>query len=350
VSGYSDSASRFLEHLAGELKGFTVSEERFAALKDRIVRALVSFPRSETFQIAQDRKNALSREVHATPAEQLEFAKTVTLADVRAFANTFYSKARIDGLAHGNLDSDEAVRAAEFLHKKLGNAGLPDAEVAGRKLTVFKPGEAIVDAGKVLGNNSCMWREYIFDADTPENRAAALVLSAFIDEPYYTEMRTKQQLGYIVWGGASASDRQLFAYFVIQSGDHAPDELQKRSLVWLAGLKEMWAAVDPTTYTALVAGVRANLLEKDKTIAERAGTLFARAFLFKGDWSRVSSTVGSLDGLTKERVGEILAQLVDPETARVRTVLLTGREHENATEITPTFTDRDAWKKTREFN
>ncbi|HEY5550919.1 MAG TPA: insulinase family protein [Opitutaceae bacterium] len=350
VSGYSDSASRFLEHLAGELKGFSITDDRFAALKDRIVRGLVSFPRSETYQIAQDRKNALSRQVHATPEEQLEFAQTVTLADVRAFADAFFSKARIDGLAHGNLGSDEAVRTAESLRAKLGNTGLPDAEVAERKLTVFGAGETVVDAGKVLGNNSCMWREYIFDADTPENRAAAMVLGAFIDEPYYTEMRTKQQLGYIVWGGMSVADRQLFAYFVIQSGDYAPDELEKRSLAYLATLNEQWAGVDDATYAALVAGVRANLLEKDKTIAERAGTLFARAYQFKGDWARVSSTVASLDALTKERVGEILSQLTDPKTARVRSVLLTGREHNNATEITPTFIDRDAWKKTRKFD
>lgn len=349
VSGYSDSASRFFEHLAGELKGFTISEERFAALKDRIVRALVSFPRSETYQIAQDRKNALSRQVYATPEEQLEFAKTVTLADVRAFATEFYSKARIEGLAHGNLGSDEAVRTAEYVHDKLGNTGLPDAEIAERKLTLFNPGETVVDAGKVLGNNSCMWREYVFDADTPENRAAAMVLSAFIDEPYYTEMRTKQQLGYIVWGGMSAADRQLFAYFVIQSSDYPPDELERRSLAYLGGIKEQWAAIDDAGYAAIVAGVRANLLEKDKTIAERAQTLFNRAYQFKGDWARVSSTVNALDGLTKSRVAEILARLVDPATARVRSVLLTGREHNNATEITPTFTDRDAWKKTRTF-
>lgn len=349
VSGYSDSASRFFEHLAGELKGFTISEERFAALKDRIVRALVSFPRSETYQIAQDRKNALSRQVYATPEEQLEFAKSVTLADVRAFATEFYSKARIEGLAHGNLGSDEAVRTAEYVHDKLGNTGLPDAEIAERKLTLFNPGETVVDAGKVLGNNSCMWREYVFDADTPENRAAAMVLSAFIDEPYYTEMRTKQQLGYIVWGGMSAADRQLFAYFVIQSSDYPPDELERRSLAYLGGIKEQWAAIDDAGYAAIVAGVRANLLEKDKTIAERAQTLFNRAYQFKGDWARVSSTVNALDGLTKSRVAEILARLVDPATARVRSVLLTGREHNNATEITPTFTDRDAWKKTRTF-
>lgn len=349
VSGYSDSASRFFEYLAGKLKGWDVSEERFEALKDRILRGMASFPRAETYQIAQARKTAFSREVYSLPDEQLDFAKTVTLADVHKFAEEFYAKSRVEGLAHGNLDSAEAVRSAEFLHAKLGNAGLPDDQLAERKLTVFNAGENVVDAGKVLGNNSCMWREYVFPADTPEMRAAAMIIGNFVNEPFYTEMRTKQQLGYIVWGGATAADRQLFGYFIIQSSDYPPDELQKRALACIDTLNGQWAKIDDAGFARLVAGVRANLLEKDKTIGERAGRLFNLAYNFDADWSRTASTVDAVDNLTKARVGDILAKLIDPATARARTVLLTGREHNNTTEITPTFTDRDAWKKTRKF-
>jgi len=349
VAGYSDSAARFFEQLAGELKGFTVSEERFAGLKDAIVRGLVSFPRSETYQIAQERKTALSRQVHSTPEEQLEFAKTVTLADVQAFAMEFFSKARIEGLAHGNLDSAEALRTADFLHAKLANTGLPDSQLAERKLTVFNPGETVVDAGKVLGNNSCMWREYIFPDDTPANRAAAMVLSNFLEEPFYNEMRTKQQLGYIVWGGMSAADRQLFSYFVIQSSDYPPDELQSRALAFLSTINSQWAELDDAGFATLIAGVRAKLMEKDKSIGERAEVLFDRAYAFNGDWARDTSTLEALAHLTKEQAGAILAKLLDPATARIRSVLLTGREHNDNAEITPTFTDRDAWKKTRKF-
>ena len=349
VSGYSDSASRFFEHLAGELKRFTVSDERFAAIKDRIMRSLVSFPRSETYQIAQERKLALSRKVHVMPEDQLEFAKGVTLEDVRAFAGRLFANGRLEGLAHGNLDSAEATRTADILLSRLGNKGLPDDQLAGRLLTVINPGEAVVDAGKVLGNNSCLWREYIFPEDSPEMRAAAMIISNFVEQPFYTEMRTRQQLGYLVWGGASVSDRQLFGYFVIQSGDYAPDELQKRALACIDALPGQWAAIDDAAFAQIASGVRANLLEKDKTIAERCGNLFNRAFNFDGDWERVNATVAALDGLTKERVGDILSALLDPKTARVREILLTGREHNNATEVAPTFTDRDAWKKTREF-
>ncbi len=349
TGGYSDSAARFFSYLGGQLLQFELDEERFAALKDGILRTLASYPRSETYEIARERKTALSREVHFTPEEQLEFSRTISLGQVRAFAHRLLARGRIEGLAHGNLTATEAMQLARGLREQLGIAALPETQVAARRLTLINPGEAITDTGHVLGNNSCIWHEYIFPSDTAEYRAAAMVLGNFIGEPFYSEMRTHQQLGYLVWGGTNTNDRQLLAYFVIQSSDYPPDELQSRIATFLATLGEQWAAVDGEKFAALVAGVRANLLEKEKTIEERAGALFTRAYELNGDWERQTATLAALENLTHEQVGRIIAALMAPDTRRVRTVLLTGRDHQTATALTPTFTDRAEWKKTRRF-
>lgn len=349
VGGYSDSAARFFEYLGGQLLGFSLDDARFAALKDGILRTLASYPRSETYEIARERKTALSREVHSTPEEQLEFARTVTLADVQAFARKLFAQGKIEALAHGNLSATEAVHLVRDFQTQLGLAGLPAAQVAERRLTVFNAGDVVVDAGRVLGNNSCIWHELLFPADTPEYRAAALVLGNFVSEPFYAEMRTRQQLGYVVWGGTSTTDRQLFAYFVIQSSDYPPDELQARADAFLGTLNEQWTAVDAEKFTALTAGVRASLLEKDKSIEERAGALFDRAYNFNGDWERKQATLAALAQLDHARVGTILQALFAPESRRVRIVLLTGRDHQIKNKISPTFTDRAAWKQTRAF-
>ncbi|MCW5548180.1 MAG: insulinase family protein [Opitutaceae bacterium] len=349
VGGYSDSAARFLDALGGRLIGFELDEERFAALKDGILRTLASFPVSETYQIAQERKRFLALEHHIMVDEQLERARTVTLAEVRDFARRFYARGKLEGLAHGNLTAEDAVRSTRALQARLGTQPLPPEDTWEMRYIRYQPGETVVDAERVAGNNSCLWHEYLFPADTPEYRAAAMVLGNFVNEPFYAEMRTRQQLGYLVWGGTSAVSRQLFAYFVIQSSEYAPDELRTRAFTFLATLGEQWATVDAEKFAALVAGVRSSLLEKDKTIEDRAVALFDRAYPLRGDWERNVTTLAALEQLTPKRVGEILAELVAPETQRARTILLTGREHQTKGEITPTFTDRATWKKTRTF-
>ena len=44
-------------------------------------------------------------------------------------------------------------------------------------------------------NNPCFWREYHAGDNGPRNRALALILHG----PFLTEVRSDQQLGYIVW-------------------------------------------------------------------------------------------------------------------------------------------------------
>lgn len=349
IDGYSDSVPRFFSFLTGQLLDFDLDEARFEALKDRIVRSLASFPRSETFQIAQDRKWGIAREFHFSPIEQLPVAREVTLERVRAFAQEVYSRGRIEALVHGNLTADEAIGAARRLQERLGTQPVPAAELVAPRFTELTAGEVVVDADRVEGNNSCFWREYVLPGSDPEMRAAALVLGNFLNEPFFTEMRTRQQLGYLVWGGVSSADLQLFAFFVIQSGDYAPDELQRRASAFIATLPEQWAAITDEQWEAFVGGARSQLEERPKTIAQKTGQFFERAFRFGEDWERRGDTLAALDGLTRERVGEILAALIAPETQRQRTILLTGREHQTSEVLVPTFTDRDAWKARRSF-
>lgn len=349
VDGYSGSADRFFDYLGGQMLGFKLSEERFAAVKDSIVRTLASFGRSETYEIARARKGAFAREFGWLPSDELERARTVTLADVQAFAKKLLARGKLEGVAHGNLDAATATRLARELQRKLGVQPVPAADLVEPRFNRFAAGESVNDSGKVEGNNSCFWREYVFPADTAELRAAGLILNNFVSEPFYTEMRTKQQLGYVVWGGANVADRQSFAFFVIQSGDYPPDELRTRAETYLATVPAQWTALTAEQFATFVGGARANLKEKEKTIAERAATLFDLAYRFRGDWERKQATLAALDGLTKERVGEILNALLADSSKRERTVLLTGKKHETKTPLVPTFSDREAWKKTRTF-
>lgn len=349
VDGYSGSADRFFEYLGGQLVDFALTEERFAAVKDAIVRGLASFGRSETYEIARARKWAFAREFFWLPSEEEAYARTVTLADVRAFARRLLARGRIEGVAHGNLDAATAIARARDFQRRLGLQPAAAADLLTPRFNRPAAGERIVDASRVEGVNSCLWREFVFPAETPELRAAGLVLNNFVSEPFYTEMRTKQQLGYVVWAGANVVDLQSFAFFVIQSADYPPDELQARADAYLATLPAQWSALTDDQFATFVAGARANLKEKEKTIGERALTLHELAYKYGGDWGRKQAVLAALDGLTKQRVGEILAAVFGDATKRQRTVLLTGKKHEPKAPIEPTFTDRAAWKKTRTF-
>jgi hypothetical protein len=70
---------------------------------------------------------------------------------------------------------------------------------------------------------------------------------------------------------------------------------------------------------------------------------------YRRDWDRDTVTLAALDQLTQARAGEILAELTAPATRRLIVEQLTSKDHTLQTPPVPTFTDREAWKKTQTY-
>lgn len=349
IEGYDDSAPRLLDVVAKNLVAFELPEARFEALKERIVRELSNFPRSDAWQILAETRRAVVREFHFRPDEQLEAARTVTLAQVREFAARLYSRGRLEALIHGNVTADEAVRATRHLVDALKPAPIGEEEVLRRRLLDLPAGAEVVTSEQLVVNNSAYRQEYMLGAATPERRAATMMLANLIGEPFYSELRTRQQLGYIVFGGAGDEENTCFAYFIVQSGDHPADVVRQRAEAFIGGIPAMLPELPQEAWDMLVGGVRSELEKKDKSIAERAARYFGLAYDYDEDWDRREETLAALLQLNKERLAGLLAEALAPETREVRTFLGFSRDHASAVPIQATFEDCAAWKKGQSF-
>ena len=349
ITGFGDAPVRYATHVAGQLRTFTLTPERFEATKEALLRSLRSFPETEAYLLAGNRRNAFTREIAFLPDELLARTATATWADVRAVGKKFFATGQLEVLVHGHLAPDAAVAATRALAAKIGAAPAPESALIRRRHVSLAPSENLVDAGLIAGVNSAFVRDYLLPDDAPSTRAAAVVLANFFGDLFFSEMRTKQQLGYIVGSNAGASLRDRSFAFVIQSSGYAPDELQKRAETFIATLPAAFSAMDAAEWATLLAGARSALGEKPKGIAEKADYFFTCAFDYDGEWDRRQSALLALDTLTPAQAGALLTAALDPATGRRRTVLLHSKDHPPAAPITPAFTDRAGWKTTRTF-
>ncbi len=349
VDGYDASAGRLLDVVAANLVNFQLPEDRFRAIKDRLLREYANFPRADAWQIVRETSRANAREFYYRPDEQLPVAQGVTLAAVQDFARKLYARGKIEALVHGNVSAATATAHARQFGRALAPQAVPAAELLRPRRLVMKPGETVRTNEKLAVNNSAFRREYILGDTTPELRAATLVLGNFIAEPFYGELRTRQQLGYIVQAGTLEDENTSLATFIVQSGDHPADDVEGRADTFIFNLPEMLGSLSDEDWATIVGGVRAELEEKDKAIADRAGRLFNLAYDRDGDWGRRDETLAALDKLTKARTREILATALAPATRESRTYLGFARQHEAKTPPAETYTDRAAWKKTQQY-
>jgi insulysin len=348
-TGYGDSPARLARHVAGRLKSFTLGAERYAAVQEQAVRALASYVQTEAFSLGRDRREAMHREFRFLPDQLLPRVRSATGAEVQRLGQRLFARGKLEVLVHGHLAPDEAVATARALAASIGAAPAAAAELLRRRHVVMKPGEHLVDAGLIQGVNAAWMSEYALGTDAPKVRAAALVLNAFVSPPFYTEMRTRQQLGYIVGSGPTASIRERGLVFVIQSSTHAAADLQQRAQAVIAGLPAALAAVSDAEWATLKAGVRSQLEEKPTSIAERAERLFNEAYVYDGEWGRAQASLAALESLTRAEAVALLTEALDPAKGRRRSVLLDPLAKAPAQTVAPSFTDREAWKRGRQY-
>lgn len=344
IDGYDASAGRLLQQVATGLRDCAVSPERFAALKDRVLRGLSAFERVDAWQTLTESRRRAVREFYFRPDEILPVVRGLTLDDVQAFARGLYTRGKLEALSFGNLDATQARAAARGLAAALGAQPVPDEQLLRRRLRVSQPGDALRSSETLAVNNSAYRHEVLLGRDTPELRAATQALSAFIGPPAYSELRTKQQLGYIVFGGAGEEAHDEFAFFIVQSGDYPADVVEQRAEAFIQTLPAQLRALPDAGWQTIVAGVQAKLDEKDKSVAERAGRLFELAYERDAEWARNEATRAALASLTKQRATDILAAALAPGQAQTRTFLGFARDHQAKTPPAVSYTDVGAWK------
>ena len=106
----------------------------------------------------------------------------------------------------------------------------------------------------------------------------AEIANGFLAPKYFHELRDKQQLGYVVHSGISASARLMM---FDSSSDYAPDVLA-HGLMPGSQMHAELQAMPQTEFEALRQALR--LLEEDRTLDERFGTLWFEATDLNGQF------------------------------------------------------------------
>ena len=350
ISGYNESSISLLRKILEQMITFELPENQFKGIKDKIVRNLENFNLQDAWKITRLLKNQMVEYDLYNPAELIEYAQKITQKEVQKFAKKLLSKGSIKALIHGNMSDVEAIRSVKELKNKLKMKTLPERSISEQKYLLHESPEQIVRVEKLKVNNSCFWREFELGKDDPQQRAASLIFNNFIKQPFYTIMRTKKQLGYIVWSGTSIKNRNLFSYFIIQSATHSADELQEHVDSFMVDLPNLFEELDASAFEKLRAGAIALMNEKPKSIAEKASSYFRTISRYDGDFNRKNENIRELKKITKEEVLKLLKVWFSSETATFRTTLSFAENHTPKDSTIPTFREIEKWKKSREFN
>lgn len=341
VGGYDNGIPKLLERILSELKTIHLSEDRFLSVKNHMLRSMKNYRKEITYHQARTLSRLVTRGTYFSPEQKIPVLEDVSYEDLKEFSNELYDQLYLEALVHGNMKADTAIEIVEDIKKQLVKKPIDYEEI--KKQTYLVQDAPMVRLSRVLEtNNDCLRKDYYLGEDSPKMRMISQVLNNFIEQPFYTEMRTRQQLGYIVWGGAAASPVDHFLIFLIQSGTHDVLDIKKRTEAFVPTLVEQFESLSEEQFIHFKQAIEAKLKEKPKSIAQKASVFFDLIYNESQDFEQKSKDLEALKALTKEEVLSTLKKALAPQTSKVQELLLfsEGKEIPKGIQLTSDHLDR----------
>ena len=349
INGYAPSVGKLLNEIGKRLKTLNISEEKFAAIKDIRMRGWKNFKMGEAWDVAREISRTIRKKTYFSPDDYLKEGGGLGLADLKKFVETLYDKTRIEGLVYGDITSEQAISLSRGLQSCIPSLPLNKEDTFKQGILVEKAKDPLTYIERLETNNSCLWRSVYLGSETPGLRMTARILDKFISPLFYAEMRTRQQLGYIVWAVAPEDNGQYYLFFVTQSESHPADLIRQKAEAFLSTLPARFAALSDEEFAEYKAAVREELLEKPKSIDEKRILLQALTFDYERDFDRLQESLDALEGLSRPQVAQLLTDILNPETRRITDILLFAKQHTIMNETKASFDSVESFKKGRAF-
>ncbi|KAK5694709.1 metalloprotease [Elasticomyces elasticus] len=317
VSGYNDKMPVLLEKVLVTMRDLEVKQERFDVIKERVGRGLRNMDYAEPFRQIGTYSNWIVREKGWLPEEMLADLEVITAEDVRVFYPQLLKQMYIELLVHGNMYREDALRTTDLVQNTLKPVRLPPSQWPSRRMLVPQPGDyAYQRTLQIPGNvNHCIdYYMYVGANVDRVTRAKLLLWEHMTSEPAFDQLRSKEQLGYVVSSGG-VFNSNLASYRVIIQSEKDCEYLEGRIEAWLTGYEQVMKDMAEDEFESYKTGLINKRLESLKNLNQETGRLWHHVISEVFDFELVYRDVENIEPLTKDEMLEFYQTYFAPTAA-----------------------------------
>ncbi|MDF0752341.1 insulinase family protein [Marinobacter sp. 71-i] len=320
VGGYSDKLHTLMARLLTQVADPTLTEQRFRIARQNMIDRLQNEAKERPVQQTSEFIQSLLIEGAWSTEEKLRAAREVTLEELRSFSEAFLSEVDPVLLVHGNMTQASALNLTNRIHAMVLDESemttvershvraLPESETV-LPIEVEHP-----DTGYTL---------YAQGDDTSfKERAIFRLLGQIISSPFYEELRTNRQLGYIVYATPFEMLETPALGFVVQSPEASGEKIDQAVREFSTAFKETLANLSDQELEREKQAVISKLMEQERRLGEISERYWREIDRGATDFNSRKKLAKAIDGVTREALVETLQnQVIDREQAlRVFTV------------------------------
>ncbi|XP_059626381.1 nardilysin-like isoform X2 [Cornus florida] len=282
VYGFNDKLPVLLSKVLEIAKSFSPRDDRFSVIKENLERTLKNSNMKPLNHSSYLRLQVLCQSFWDVD-EKLCLLNNLSLNDLKDFIPELLSQLYIEGVCHGNLLEEEVIEISNIFKRNFSIQPLP-FEMRHKEYVMCLPSSADlvrdVRVKNKLETNSVVELYYQIEPELGKEstRLKAIVdlFDEIVEEPLFNQLRTKEQLGYVVDCSPRVTYRILGFCFRVQSSEYNPVYLQGRIDNFINGLKELLDGLDDESFENYRSGLIAKLLEKDPSLSYETNRLWGQ--------------------------------------------------------------------------
>lgn len=263
-SGWRDGQTPLIERALEQLNSAEITDSAFERVRYQLQREWRNAPQASLYgQASRTLGEALLTPQWST-TDLLAASERFERSHLEDFRQRFLNDLYVDAMAVGNIDADMAREQARLMRDHLQPRLTRDAIA---NLTPL----AASDAPNVLHPHSSrdesLVLRYLQGRDqTPEEQATTAVIAQWLDTPFYQQLRTEQQLGYIVNAGYSPLLEAPGIALVVQSPDVDSDTIAERMEAFLDEASQRLAQLSDEDLAPYRQAVHDQLRQRDTSL------------------------------------------------------------------------------------
>ncbi|CAE8604139.1 unnamed protein product [Polarella glacialis] len=328
VSGFNDKLPKLLEVVmdrmaeliqaaedaaAGEAEDEDTADllERLDNQRQILLQEYTNFPRDEPYEICGYYASQLLHPGYWHFSEYIEVLQRP--ADLGAFSRALrssLSSVQLEVLVHGNADARDAEDAMAFISDALEEIGsevlklLPRQEVLQlpeSSTTIF---QLDLEKDNPEQENSCTWNLYQLGplAEKPKLEACLALVCHVAESSAFQQLRTQEQLGYIVEASTWKEHDSFGLAVVVQGTRLPPKDVDIQIEAWLASFGQELRDMSDEEFASQVESVLSKLTRRYTSLSQETRHHWSEIRRRRYDFLSRRRVAESLEALRKEDV------------------------------------------------
>lgn len=300
LSGYDDKMTELLAMIKQQLMRPTLTKKRFVSIKKELVRHLSNTQQLTPFRQLFKTLPATLYSPYYSDVEKRQALDDVSFSDLQDFAKQWLAGATVQGLFYGNIDTAKVTQWQQLI------AGVV---VKGEK--TVSPAQVVTLPSNKTADNRIQERRFPVDHndkavalyvqgvdDSIEAEAKMMLLRQVLESSFYSQLRTEQQLGYIVFLTGMPFKEVPGSVFVVQSPSASVATIKQAIEQFLA------QSIDtiPDDLSAHQRSVATKLLEKSQSLADESGIYWQNIIKSDNTFSYRPRLVNAINQVTAKQL------------------------------------------------